>query len=189
MMSGVSESLSYASSAFKWRALGTLSTLVRSRESLDELALVSRAGRIADVDEVMREAEYSKQSWTGFDTFPSPGHVAYLLERPGKKIGDCQSFAVLAAAMLEELPPEEGIERVEIACARLQLPTRKGGHAVCLYKRKGKWGIMQQGGRLGAFDSREQAVEALARSFKARLLWWCRLDWPSLTCIQITRCA
>lgn len=178
----------YNSTLLKWKLLSSSTKIVRSFEDSEKKLKVDAPKEIEEIDEDMKRAQYEKQSLLDLDTYPSPEYVNWRLNVAKEKIGDCQSYAVFAAARLSLLPSTEKVEVINIAAVKMLLKSgRKGGHAVCLYKRGGKFGIMQQNGRLGAFDSENDAIQHLSKLFDGKCLFWGKFNWRNLGLINTFR--
>lgn len=178
----------YNSNLLKWKLLASSTKLVRSFEDSNKKLKIEAPKKIEEISEDMKRAQYEGQSLLYLDTYPSPEFVNWRLNIANDKIGDCQSYAILAAARMSLLPKEENIDHINIAAVKMLLKSgKKGGHAVCLYKRGEKFGIMQQNGRLGAFASETEAISALAKAFDGECLFWGKFNWKTLTLINTFR--
>lgn len=210
---GAARSAAHAADVVKWHATSSATALARALEPESEHRDVAPPADLEAVCQDMRRAGYVEQPLWEMDTFPSPRRVwwrfcqkpsaeqkaaiemlrvAWRRKPPATRgleptyrplIGDCQSFAVLAAARLAKLSPTCDVGLIRILSVRgLRADGALFGHAVAAWqgRREPGWQVMSRAGRMGPYAGTREAVAAVCEAHGASPLWWAELAWSTL---------
>ena len=210
---GAARSAAHTADVVKWHAASSATALARSLESESEHRDVAPPADLEAICQDMRRAGYCDQSLWAMDTFPSPQRVwwrfcqkpsaeqkaiidalrvAWRRKPPATRgpeptwhppIGDCQSFAVLAASRLAKLPPTCDVGLIRILSVRgLKTDGALFGHAVAAWqgRQDATWRVMARAGRMGPYASLRDAVAAVCEAHGASPLWRAEFAWSTL---------
>lgn len=214
---GAARSVAHSADVVKWSATSQTTAWARALEPAEEHREVAPPADLGAVAEDMRRAGYVEQALWAMDTFPSPQRVwwrfcqkpsaeqktivdalraAWKRKPPATRgaeptwhppIGDCQSFAVLAASRLAKLPPTCDVGLIRILSVRgLKADGALFGHAVAAWqgRHESTWQVMARAGRMGPYASLRDAVAAVCEAHGASPLWWAELAWSTLALMR-----